>query len=73
MHPGWPLDIKSRIHEINVFLVQFFPQQLHCFTKTLEVDHFPLPEEFDHIIDIGIVGQPQDVVIGHPCFLLWYS
>ena len=52
------LDIKCGIHEVYVFLIQLFPQQLHCFAKSLEVDNFPFPKELDHIVDIRIVGKP---------------
>ena len=35
--------------------------------------HLTLPEELDHIIDIGIIAEPEDVVIGHPRLLLWHA
>ena len=34
------------------------------------MDDLPLPQEFDHIIHIRIIRQPQNVVIGDPCLLL---
>ena len=36
-----------------------------CFTEALEVYHFPLPEEADDVGDVGIVAEPEDVVVGH--------
>ena len=35
-----------------------------CFAEALEVDDFPLPEEADDVIDVGVVAEPEDVVIG---------
>ncbi len=63
--------IKSRIHTIDVFLIQFFSEQLHSLPKALEVNDLPLTQEFDHIINIGIVRKPENVVIGDPSFLFW--
>ena len=65
------LNIKSRIHIVHIILIQFLPQQFHSLAKPLEMDDFPLPEELDHIIYIRIIGQAEDVIIGHPCLLLW--
>ena len=70
-HPGLFSDVEGWIHKIHIFLVQLFPQQLDCLAKALEVDDFPLPQELDHVIYVRIIGQPQNIVIGDPCFLLW--
>ena len=63
-------DIKCGVHKVHVLLVQFFPQQLHSFAEPLEVDNFPFPQELNNIVHIRIVGKPQDIVVGHPSFLL---
>ena len=55
---------------IHIFLIQFFPEQLNRLTESLEMNHFPFTQELDHIIHIRIVGQPKDIVVGHPGFLL---
>lgn len=34
------------------------------------MDDLPLPEETDDVIYIGVVGQPQNVVVGEPGLLL---
>lgn len=62
--------IKSRIHKVYVLLIELFAQQLDSFTKTLEVHDLPLPKEFDYIIHIRVIRQPQNVVVGYACFLL---
>ena len=63
-------EIERGIHKVYVFLVQLLPKQLHGLTEALEMDDFPFPQELDDIIYIRIIGQPQDVVIGHAGFLL---
>ena len=68
---AFPLQIKCRVHKVHVLLVQLFPQQLDGLAKTLEVDNLPFPKELDHVIYVRIIGQPQNIVIGDPCFLLW--
>ena len=66
-------DVDRWIHEINISAVQFFAQELDRFAESLEVYDLPLPEELDHIVHIGVVAEPQDVVIGHTGFLLWHA
>ena len=66
------LHIKSRVHIVDIFLIQFLPQQLHGLTEPLEMDDLPFPQELDHIIDIGIIGQPENIVVGHTGFLFWF-
>ena len=63
-------DIDRRIHKIHIPAVEFLVKELDCFAKSLEVDDLTLPEESDHIVHIGIVAEPEDVVIGHTRFLL---
>ena len=64
-------DIKSRVHEIYILLVQLLPEQLYRLAEALEVDNLPLPKELDHIIHIRVIGKPQNIVIGDSCLLLW--
>ena len=61
--------IKRRIHIIHVSLVQLFPQQLNGFTEPLEMDNLPFPQKFDHVIDIRIITDSQNIVIGNSCLL----
>ena len=67
------LQIDGGIHTVDVALVQLPAQQLDGLTETLEVDDLPLSEELDDIVDIRIIAQPQDVVIGDPGLLLWHA
>lgn len=40
------------------------------FAKPLKVYDLPLTQEADDVVDVRVVGQPQDVVIGEPGLLL---
>ena len=64
-------QIDGRVHAVNIPLVQLPAQQVHGFAKSLKMDHLPLPEELDDVVDVRIVREPEDVVIGDPCLLLW--
>ena len=37
LHRGCCLDIESRIHKVNILLVQLFPQELHGFLTAVKV------------------------------------
>ena len=65
------LQIDGRIHAVDIALIEFPAQKFDGLTKPLEMDDLPLPEEFDDIVHIRVVGEPQDVVVGDPCLLLW--
>ena len=64
------LHIKCRIHIVHIFLVQLLTQQFHRLAKSLEMDDLPFSEEFNHIVHIRIIGEPENVIIGDPGFLL---
>ena len=64
------LFVKGRVDQIDVFLVHPVLRQPQSLAEALEVDHLPGPEEFDDIVDIGVIGQAQNVVIGDPGLLL---
>ena len=66
-------DVKGRIHIVHILLIQLSAQQLHGLSEPLEMHNLPFPKEFDHIVHIRIIGQPQNVVIGDPGLLLWYD
>jgi hypothetical protein len=42
-----------------------------CFAKTLEVHDLPRPQELDDVVDVRIVGQAEDVVVGDAGLLFW--
>ena len=66
------IQVDGGVHAVDITLIQLPAQQLDGFTEPLEMDDLPLPQELDHIIDIGIIRKPQDVVVSDPCLLLWH-
>ena len=64
------LLVKRRVHEIQVLLIHLLLSQPQPFAKALEMHDFPRPQELDDVVDVRIVGQTQDVVIGDPGLLL---
>ena len=62
--------IKSWIDGIKVLCIQFVLHHAKSLAKALEMDDFPLPQEFNYITHIRVITQSQDVVIGYPCLLL---
>jgi hypothetical protein len=40
--------------------------------EPLKMHNLPLPQELYNLIDIRVVGQAQNVVVGGAGFLLWY-
>ena len=69
----YDLHIEGRVGGVDIALVQLFPEQLGGFSEALEVDDLPLPQEFNNVVHVRVVGQAQDVIIGYPCFLLCYK
>ena len=67
------LHVKSRIYGIDILLIQLLPQELCGLAKPLEMNDFPFPKEFDHVVYVRIVGQAQNVIVGYSCFLLWHG
>ena len=37
------------------------------------MNNFPFPQEFDHIIHIRVIAEPQNVIVGCSGLLLWRS
>ena len=67
------LQIDGGIHAVDISLVQLPAQKLDGLAEPLEVYDLPLPQELDDVVDVGIVTEPQDVVVGYPCLLLWHA
>lgn len=40
------------------------------FTEALEVNNFTLPKEANDIVDIWVIGQAENIIIGDTGFLL---
>ena len=65
------LLVEGRIGEVDVFLIHALLGQGDGLTEALEVDDLPLTQEADHIVDIRVVGEAENIVIGKAGLLLW--
>lgn len=65
------LFVKCGIHIIDVFLIHFVFCETQTLAESLEVNDFPRPQELDGIIDIRVVGETEDIVIGDAGLLFW--
>ena len=63
--------VEGGVGEIDVPGVHLLLAQPQTFAEALEVDDLPLPQEADYVVYIRVVGQPENVIVGEPCLLLW--
>ena len=63
--------VKGRVEGVEVFGIQLVGEDAEALAKALKMNDFPFPQEFDGIAHIRIIREAEDVVIGHPGFLLW--
>ena len=62
--------VKSGIESIEILCIQLVVCETKCFSETLEMHDLPRTQEFDYIVDIRVIRQPKDIIIGHSGFLL---
>ena len=62
--------VEAGIDEVDILLVHAVLRQPQALAEALEVDHLPGPEELDDVVDVRVVTQAQDVVIGDTGLLL---
>ena len=62
--------VERGIKGVEVLLVELILRDAQAFAEALVMDDFALPQELDGLADIGIVDQPQDVVVGRARLLL---
>ena len=55
--------IKRGIKSVEVALIQFVGQQSQIFTEALVVDNFAFAQKPDRVFHVGVVCQPQNIVI----------
>lgn len=65
--------VERRIHIVDIFLVKPLTQFLHSLPESLEMHDLSRTQEFDCVIDVRVIGQPQNIVIGRARFLLRYD
>lgn len=51
------VQLQSRVHVIDVLLVQVLPQTLQRLAEALEVNDFLLPQELQHVVDIWVIAE----------------
>lgn len=64
------LLVEAGVDIVDVFFVQPVLHQTQPFAEALEVDDFPSTQEFDDVVDIRVIGKPQNVVVGDAGLLL---
>ena len=64
------LFIKSRVGRIEILLIHFLDSAAKSLAEALIMDDFPLPQELYNVVDVRIVAEPQNVVIGRARLLL---
>lgn len=62
--------IKGGVPTIEVLCIGIVLCDSDCFTETLIVCQFPLPQELNGIANIRVINQTQNIIIGNPRFLL---
>lgn len=63
-------SVEGGVGEVDVFLIHAFLGQGDGFAEALEVDDLPFTQEADDVVDVRIVGETKDVVVGEAGFLL---
>ena len=64
------LSVKRGVHKVDVFLVHPVLRQPQTLTEALEMNDLARSEEFNDVVDVGIIGKTQNVVICGAGFLL---
>ena len=64
------LMVKRGVDKVNVFLAHTVLRKPQALAESLEVYDLPLPQKLDDVIDIRIVAEAEDIVIGNAGFLL---
>ena len=64
--------VKRRIASVEIFGVEIVLRYANGIGKALIMHYFTGAQEFYYVINVGIVGKAQDIVIGCACLLLCY-
>ena len=67
---GVPSTVEGRVDKIDILLAHAVLRKPQSLAEALEMHDLPGPQELDDIVDVRVVGQAQDVVIGDPGLLL---
>ena len=69
--PPIPLSVEAGVDEVDILLVELFLGKPQPLAEALEVHDLARTQELDDVVDVGIVGKAQDVIVGHARLLLW--
>ena len=61
----WMLDATL----IKLLPIHIPLQVIQCFSEALEVDDLPLPQEFQTVCQVGVIGEVDQILIGRPGLL----
>ena len=61
--------VKLRVESIEIFGVQLVGRQAQALAETLVVYDFARTQEADGIPYVGIVAEPENVIVSGACFL----
>ena len=61
--------VKGRVKGVEVAGVDLILGDADSLAEPLEMDQLPFPQEADGVLDVGVVDQPEDVVVGKPRLL----
>ena len=64
------LLVEAGVDIVDVLFVQPVLDQPQSLAEALEVDDLPGAQKFDDVVDIRVVGKPQNVVVGDAGLLL---
>lgn len=62
--------VERRVAGIKILSVQIVNDDLQTFAESLIMNDFPLSQKPDGVLDIGIIDEAQNIVVGGPGFLL---
>ena len=62
--------VKRRIERVEILAVQLLLRDAEGIGEALVMDDLALAEILDGIAHVGVIGQAQDIVIGHSRLLL---
>ena len=70
LHPSSAAFIEGWVAGVEVFGVEVILRDAEGIGKALIMHDLALAEEFDHVVDVGVVRQTQDIVVGRARLLL---
>ena len=64
--------VKRRIPAVEIAAVHIVLCDPHGIGEALIVNQFTFTKELQRLAHISVVDQTKKIVVGYPCFLLWY-